>query len=71
MEHSLDLNKISFSGVVLQDLTFVHAGNADKLPADRCGGRRGLVNFLKRWHQYAILDSIRKMKRWLVFPGFE
>ncbi|WKY16679.1 hypothetical protein Q1695_001369 [Nippostrongylus brasiliensis] len=55
---------VPYIGVVLQDLTFVHAGNSDKLPADRCGGRRGLVNFLKRWHQYAILDSIRKMKRW-------
>ncbi|ETN80307.1 RasGEF domain protein [Necator americanus] len=55
---------VPYIGVVLQDLTFVHAGNADKLPSDRCGGRRGLINFLKRWHQYAILDSIRKMKRW-------
>lgn len=55
---------VPYIGVVLQDLTFVHAGNSDKLPADRCNGQRGLVNFLKRWHQYAILDSIRKMKRW-------
>ncbi|KJH40585.1 RasGEF domain protein [Dictyocaulus viviparus] len=55
---------VPYIGVVLQDLTFVHAGNVDKLSADRCGGRHGLVNFLKRWHQYAILDSIRKMKRW-------
>ncbi|KAK6057176.1 RasGEF domain protein [Cooperia oncophora] len=55
---------VPYIGVVLQDLTFVHAGNPDTLPAERCGGRRGFVNFLKRWHQYAILDSIRKMKRW-------
>ncbi|KAE9415070.1 hypothetical protein Angca_004337 [Angiostrongylus cantonensis] len=55
---------VPYIGVVLQDLTFVHAGNSDMLAAERCGGRRGLVNFLKRWHQYAILDSIRKMKRW-------
>ncbi|KAK5976884.1 Rap guanine nucleotide exchange factor 1 [Trichostrongylus colubriformis] len=55
---------VPYVGVVLQDLTFVHAGNSDELSAERCGGRRGIVNFLKRWHQYAILDSIRKMKRW-------
>ncbi|PAV70504.1 hypothetical protein WR25_19397 [Diploscapter pachys] len=55
---------VPFIGVVLQDLIFIHAGNPDKIPPERCCGRTTLINFLKRWHQYAVLDSIRKLKKW-------
>ncbi|CAD6185586.1 unnamed protein product [Caenorhabditis auriculariae] len=55
---------VPYVGVVLQDLTFVHAGNPDKLQAKLVEGKTDLLNFLKRWHQYAILDSIRKLKKW-------
>ncbi|CAI2357082.1 unnamed protein product [Caenorhabditis sp. 36 PRJEB53466] len=52
------------SGIILQDLTFVHAGNPDSIPSDRCHGAKNMINFLKRWNQFAILDSIRKLKKW-------
>lgn len=46
-----------FSGLVLQDLTFVHIGNSDFLPdlSD------GYINFSKRWQQYNIVIN---MNRW-------
>ncbi|CAB3400570.1 unnamed protein product [Caenorhabditis bovis] len=55
---------IPYMGIILQDLTFVHCGNPNMIPADYCQGKSNIVNFLKRWNQYAILDSIRKLKKW-------
>ncbi|CAG2169955.1 unnamed protein product [Oppiella nova] len=43
---------MSDSGLILQDLTFVHIGNNDYLPD-------GNINFGKRWQQYNILDQMR------------
>lgn len=55
---------VPYIGIILQDLTFVHAGNPDTIPTDRCNGAKNMINFLKRWNQFAILDSIRKLKKW-------
>ncbi|EGT30085.1 hypothetical protein CAEBREN_03763 [Caenorhabditis brenneri] len=55
---------VPYIGIILQDLTFVHAGNPDTIPSDRCNGAKNMINFLKRWNQFAILDSIRKLKKW-------
>uniref|UniRef100_A0A8R1HR26 Ras-GEF domain-containing protein n=2 Tax=Caenorhabditis japonica TaxID=281687 RepID=A0A8R1HR26_CAEJA len=55
---------VPYIGIILQDLTFVHAGNPDAIPSDRCHGAKNMINFLKRWNQFAILDSIRKLKKW-------
>ncbi|ULT82379.1 hypothetical protein L3Y34_011973 [Caenorhabditis briggsae] len=55
---------VPYIGIILQDLTFVHAGNPDTIPTDRCHGAKNMINFLKRWNQFAILDSIRKLKKW-------
>ncbi|CCD70386.1 Rap guanine nucleotide exchange factor 1 [Caenorhabditis elegans] len=55
---------VPYIGIILQDLTFVHAGNPDTIPSDRCHGAKNMINFLKRWNQFAILDSIRKLKKW-------
>ncbi|CAJ0938322.1 unnamed protein product, partial [Mesorhabditis belari] len=55
---------IPYVGLVLQDLTFVHVGNVNYLHAEAVKGRTDLLNFGKRWQQFAILDSIRKLKRW-------
>lgn len=55
---------VPYIGVVLQDLTFTHVGNPHKLPADKCEGKTNMINFLKRWHQFAILDLVRNLKKW-------
>ncbi|CAJ0575076.1 unnamed protein product, partial [Mesorhabditis spiculigera] len=55
---------IPYVGLVLQDLTFVHVGNVNYLQPETVGGRKDLLNFGKRWQQFAILDSIRKLKKW-------
>ncbi|CAI5454575.1 unnamed protein product [Caenorhabditis angaria] len=55
---------VPYIGIILQDLTFVHAGNPDTIPADRCNNKKNILNYLKRWNQFAILDSIRKLKKW-------
>jgi len=47
------------SGLVLQDLTFVHIGNADRL-AD------GSINFTKCWQMFMILDHMRRFGKWYV-----
>lgn len=44
---------IPYIGLVLQDLTFVHIGNADLLPD-------GKVNWIKRWQQWIVLEPIRR-----------
>lgn len=46
---------VMFSGLILQDLTFVHVGNDDFLPD-------GNVNFGKRWLQFNILDQMRRYR---------
>ena len=48
-----------FSGLVLQDLTFVHIGNPDRLPD-------GCVNFSKCWQMFMILDHMRRFGKWYV-----
>jgi hypothetical protein len=48
-----------FSGLILQDLTFINIGNQDFLPD-------GNINFAKRWQQFHILDSMRRFKKWFV-----
>ncbi|KAH7719465.1 rap guanine nucleotide exchange factor 1 [Aphelenchoides avenae] len=55
---------LPYIGLILQDLTFVHVGNADRLPAAKCGNRSNLLNYGKRWQQFAILDNIRRFKTW-------
>ena len=45
-----------FSGLVLQDLTFVHVGNPDYL-------KDGVINFSKRWQQYNIIVNMKRFKR--------
>ncbi|TMS36000.1 hypothetical protein L596_003273 [Steinernema carpocapsae] len=55
---------LPYIGLVLQDLTFVHVGNTDYLPEHLCQNRKNLLNFGKRWQQFAILDSIRRFKIW-------
>lgn len=47
---------IPYLGLILQDLTFIHLGNQDEL-------HQGLINFSKRWQQFAILDSMRRFKQ--------
>ena len=49
-----------FSGLVLQDLTFVHIGNADFLPDPQ----DGFINFSKRWQQYNIVINMKRFKNW-------
>lgn len=51
-------------GLVLQDLTFVNVGNSDYLSPDHCQGKTNLLNYGKRWQQFAILDSVRRFKSW-------
>uniref|UniRef100_UPI0037E96D3A rap guanine nucleotide exchange factor 1-like n=1 Tax=Semicossyphus pulcher TaxID=241346 RepID=UPI0037E96D3A len=46
---------IPYLGLILQDLTFVHLGNPDKLMTSQ-GSK---VNFSKRWQQFNILDTLR------------
>jgi Rap guanine nucleotide exchange factor 1 len=63
---------LPYIGLILQDLTFVHVGNPDKLhvpmPSDSPDGVGGatveLVNYGKRWQQFAILDNVRRFKAW-------
>lgn len=47
---------IYFSGLVLQDLTFVHIGNNDLLPD-------GTINFSKRWQQFNIVENMKRFKK--------
>ncbi|CAD5216715.1 unnamed protein product [Bursaphelenchus okinawaensis] len=59
-----ELNKakpplIPYFGLILQDLTFVNVGNPDYLP-----NNKDMLNFAKRWQQYAILDSVDRLTRW-------
>lgn len=57
---SLTIENISvffcFSGLVLQDLTFVHIGNSDLLPD-------GTINFSKRWQQFNIVENMKRFKK--------
>lgn len=46
---------IPYLGLILTDITFIHLGNPQHLPD-------GKVNFLKRWQQYNLLDSVRRFK---------
>lgn len=74
---------MKFSGLILQDLTFVHVGNSDYLFNDNeeidlklsknktnlsgFGDKencKNLLNYGKRWQQFAILDNIRRFKFW-------
>lgn len=48
---------MSFSGLVLQDLTFVHVGNQDYMT-------KGVINFSKRWQQYNIIVNMKRFKKW-------
>ncbi|MGH0157648.1 UNVERIFIED_CONTAM: hypothetical protein FKN15_034052 [Acipenser sinensis] len=48
-------NNMSYWGLILQDLTFVHLGNPDLID--------GKVNFSKRWQQFNILDSMRRFQQ--------
>lgn len=45
------------SGLVLQDLTFVHVGNQDYVS-------KGVINFSKRWQQYNIIVNMKRFKKW-------
>ncbi|VDN57485.1 unnamed protein product [Dracunculus medinensis] len=55
---------LPYIGLVLQDLTFVHIGNTNYLAPENCNYCKNLINFGKRWQQFAILDSIRRFKSW-------
>ncbi|MCP9266504.1 Guanine nucleotide-releasing factor 2 [Dirofilaria immitis] len=55
---------LPYIGLVLQDLTFVHIRNNDYLSPEQSNGRKNLLNYGKRWQQFAILDSIRCFKSW-------
>ncbi|XP_065053256.1 guanine nucleotide-releasing factor 2-like [Rhopilema esculentum] len=46
---------IPYLGLILQDITFIHLGNPNELPD-------GKVNFVKRWQQFNVLDSVRRLK---------
>lgn len=46
---------IPYLGLILTDITFVHLGNPDEL-------QDGKINFVKRWQQFNILDSVRRFK---------
>lgn len=46
-----------FSGLVLQDLTFVHIGNQDCI-------NPGIINFSKRWQQHNIVVNMKRFKKW-------
>lgn len=47
---------IPYIGLILQDLTFVHIGNADFIS-------EGCVNFVKRWQQYNILGAMKRFRK--------
>jgi len=56
---------IPYLGLILTDITFIHLGNPQHLPD-------GKVNFLKRWNQYNLLESVRRFKESLYhFPRNE
>ena len=46
---------IPYLGLILQDITFIHLGNPNELPD-------GKVNFVKRWQQFNVLDTVRRFK---------
>lgn len=46
---------IPYLGLILTDITFVHLGNPHEL-------QDGKINFVKRWQQFNILDSVRRFK---------
>lgn len=53
-----------YSGLVLQDLTFVHIGNPDYL-------EEGVINFSKRWQQYNIVVNMKRFRaRWVAYFSF-
>jgi len=56
---------IPYLGLILTDITFIHLGNPQNLPD-------GKVNFVKRWNQYNLLESVRRFKESLYhFPRNE
>lgn len=56
-EREFLLIHLSCSGLVLQDLTFVHVGNQDYMS-------KGVINFSKRWQQYNIIVNMKRFKKW-------
>lgn len=46
---------IPYLGLILQDITFIHLGNPNELPD-------GKVNFVKRWQQFNVLNTVRRFK---------
>lgn len=48
---------IPYLGLILQDMTFVHIGNPDRLPDSEN------VNFIKCWQFFNIMDSMRRFKQ--------
>ncbi|XP_030214743.1 rap guanine nucleotide exchange factor 1 isoform X1 [Gadus morhua] len=50
---------IPYLGLILQDLTFVHLGNPDRLMTSQ----GSMVNFSKRWQQFNILDTLRSFQQ--------
>lgn len=57
-------NFFLYSGLVLQDLTFVHIGNPDYL-------EEGVINFSKRWQQYNIVVNMKRFRaRWVAYFSF-
>uniref|UniRef100_A0AC34Q2Q3 Uncharacterized protein n=1 Tax=Panagrolaimus sp. JU765 TaxID=591449 RepID=A0AC34Q2Q3_9BILA len=55
---------LPYIGLILQDLTFVDAGNPDNLAPSMCNNKTNLLNYGKRWQQFAILDNVRRFKSW-------
>uniref|UniRef100_A0A914C1R6 Uncharacterized protein n=1 Tax=Acrobeloides nanus TaxID=290746 RepID=A0A914C1R6_9BILA len=55
---------LPYIGLILQDLTFVDVGNPDHLPPSACNNKKNLLNYGKRWQQFAILDNVRRFKSW-------
>ena len=49
------------SGLILQDITFVHIGNPDFIPDLEDDGK--CINFVKCWQYFNILDSMRRFKQ--------
>ncbi|KAG7269005.1 hypothetical protein CRUP_033497 [Coryphaenoides rupestris] len=58
-EFTQHFNNVSFWGLILQDLTFVHLGNPDQLMTSK----GSTVNFSKRWQQFNILDTLRSFQQ--------
>jgi hypothetical protein len=55
---------LPYIGLILQDLTFVDVGNPDYLSPAMCNNKTNLLNYGKRWQQFAILDNVRRFKSW-------